>query len=299
MKIGILSFRPLGSRAAEEELLLQRSARAKGHKVRILRDMRFQMVYSNEDPWLLYDGKPFTKFMYDVIIMRPSVLANFSAKISLIKQLEMMGILVFNRYEAINKCKNKVETLQILTHYGIPMPKTVAVRQPADMVQAAKIVGGFPLIVKEQVGSFGNGVTIVESMRALKSSLNWSKPINIIQEYVKYAKGKDIRIFVVNGKVIGSMMRSAKKGEFRSNLELGGEGMPVEITEEEASIAIRSTQALDLKYSGVDIMRGQHGPLVLEVNSNPGFKGLETSTGVDIAGALIDYAVEFAQRHVQ
>lgn len=297
MKIGILSFRALDRRASEEELMLQKAARDRGHKVRIFRDSRFQMVYSKHDPWLLYDGKPFPH--YDVVIIRPSVLLNFASRVSLVKQMEMMGILLFNRHESIKKCKNKVDTMQILTHYDIPMPKTVVVRQPDDLKQAAKIVGGFPLIVKDQVGSFGNGVVIMESMRALNSALHWNKPMYILQEYVKFSKGKDIRIFVINGKVVGSMMRSSKKGEFRSNLELGGEGAPVEVTDEEASIAIRSAQALDLTYGGVDIMRGKDGPVVLEVNSNPGFKGLVEATGSDIAGELIDYAVEFAERHIQ
>lgn len=296
MKIGILSFRSLDSRASVEELLLRKAAKERGHSVKILRDGRFQMVYSQEDPWVLYDGKPLPK--YDVIITRPSVLTDFAPRITLIKQMEMIGLLLFNRHDAIARCKNKVDTMQTLVHYGIPMPKTVAIRRPEDLVQAAKICGGFPLIVKQQVGSFGNGVTIVESMRALKSSLLWNRPMYILQQYVKYSRGKDIRIFVVNGKVIGSMMRSAKKGEFRSNLEQGGEGTPVEITEEESSIAIRSVQALDLNYGGVDVMRGEKGPVVLEVNSNPGFKGLTEATGVDVAGCLVDYALEYAQKHM-
>ena len=168
-----------------------------------------------------------------------------------------------------------------------------------DVAQAAKLVGGFPVIVKNPFGSFGNGVTIMESMRALNSFLVWDKPLYLLQEYVKYSKGKDMRIFVVNGKVVGSMMRSAKKGEFRSNIELGGVGKPIEPTSEEISIAIRAVQALDLNYAGVDVMRSKNGPVVLEVNSNPGFKALEQATGARIAGAIVDYALEFAERHQQ
>lgn len=297
MKIGILSYRSLSNKASKEELELKKVAREKGHNCRIFRAQRFQMVFDNESTWLLYDGKPFPN--YDVMITRPSVLNNVDLHISLILQMEMAGIPLFNKYSAIMNAKNKVKTIQILDGYGIPIPRTVVIRRQDDLAQTAKLVGGFPLIVKQPVGSFGAGVTIIESMRALKSFLLWDQPMYLLQQYVKYSKGKDIRIFVVNGKVVGSMMRSAKRGEFRSNIELGGVGKPVEITQEEASIALRSVQALDLNYGGVDVMRGKDGPVVLEVNSNPGFKELEKATGVSIAGAIVDYAVEFGERHGQ
>lgn len=297
MKIGVLSYRSVRRQASAEELELKKVARQLGHNCRIFRSDRFEMVYDQQSPWLLYDGKPFPN--YDVIIARPSILTNVDLHISLIEQMEMAGLLVFNRYESILKTKNKVKTMQILDHYGIPIPKTVVIRQPADLPQAVKLVDGFPIIFKQPVGSFGQGVTILESMRALKSFLLWNQPMYLLQQYVKYSKGKDIRIFVVNGKVVGSMMREAQKGEFRSNIELGGKGRPVEITDEEMSIAIRSVQALDLSYGGVDVMRGKDGPVVLEVNSNPGFKELERATGVNIAQAIVEYAVDYAERHRQ
>ncbi len=296
MNIGILSFRALKTRAQEEEIFLMRDARAKGFQSRIFRADKFQMVYNGTTPWLLYNGKPFPKC--DVVIVRPSVLAEVDSKIILVKQMEMMGIPLFNNYSSILKAKNKIAAMQILSHYGIPMPKTVVIRRPEDIAQAAKIVGGFPLIVKREFGSFGNGVSIIESMRALKSSLHWNRSMYIIQQFVKYSKGRDIRVFVVNGKIVGSMMRAAKRGEFRSNLELGGDGVPVEITEEETSIALRSVQALDLNYGGVDIIRSKEGPVVLEVNSNPGFKGLQEATGINVAGKIIEYAAEYAERHI-
>ncbi|MDA1060859.1 MAG: RimK family alpha-L-glutamate ligase [bacterium] len=297
MKIGILSYRSLRNRASEEEIELKKIARSMGHTCRIFRSQRFQMVYDQDSPWLLYDGKPFPS--YDVIIARPSILSNVDLHISLIEQMEMAGLLVFNQYEPILKAKNKVKTMQILDHYGIPIPKTVVIRRPEDLKQAVEKVGGFPLIFKQPVGSFGAGVVILESMRALKSFLLWDSPLYLLQQYVKYSKGKDIRIFVVNGKVVGSMMRAAPRGEFRSNIELGGVGRPCEITEEEVSIALRSIQALDLNYGGVDVMRGKDGPVVLEVNSNPGFKALEKATGVNIAASIIEYAIEYGERHRQ
>lgn len=295
MKIGILSFASRSKRAKPEELRLQSAARKMGHSVRIFRAQNFKMVYDQHSPWLLYDNKTFPKL--DLVIVRPSILKNMTLHLSLVEQMEMMGIVLFNKFQPILSSKNKIKTTQILDHHNIPMPQTVVVRRSDDLVSAAKKVGGFPLIVKAPTGSFGNGVVIVESMRALKSFLLWDQPMYLIQAYVKYSKGKDIRIFVVNGKVVGSMMRSAKKGEFRSNIELGGVGRPVEITDEEASVALRSVQALDLDYGGVDIMRSKNGPVVLEVNSNPGFKSLEESTGIDVAKAIVEYGVEYAQRH--
>jgi ribosomal protein S6--L-glutamate ligase len=295
MKIGILSFRPLDRKSSAEELQLQRAARAKGHVVKIFRSKRFQMVFDKKSPWLLYNGKKFPHC--DVVITRPSVLQNADLYIALIEQMEMAGILLFNNYESILKTKNKIKTMQILDNQDIPIPKTVVLNRPEDIAQAAKLVGGFPLIVKVPFGSFGNGVTIVESMRALKSYLTWNRPLYLLQEYVKYSKGKDVRVFVVNGEVVGTMMRSAKKGEFRSNIELGGKGTNVEITEEEKMISLRAVQALNLNYGGVDIMRGKNGPVVIEVNSNPGFKALEEATGKSIADSVIDYAVQYADQH--
>ena len=297
MKIAILSFRSTDRKASVEEIRLKNSAREKGHICRIFRASKFKLVFDKQSPWILYNGKPFPR--YDIIITRPAIIKFVDLYTALIEQMEMAGMLLFNKYDSILKAKNKVKTMQILDHYGIPIPKTVVVNRPEDIIKAAKFVGNFPLIVKEPVGSFGAGVTIVESMRALKSMLLWDKPMYLLQEYVKYSRGKDIRVFVVNGKVIGSFMRSAQKGEFRSNIELGGRGKPVEISEEEASIALRSVQALDLSYGGVDIMRGKNGPVVLEVNSNPGFKTLEDTTKMDIAGEIIDYAIEVVERQRQ
>ncbi len=295
MRIGILSFRSPKKRASSEEIRMQKEARAAGHTSRIFRAAKFKMVYDGSSPWLFYDGKPFPH--YDVVIARPSILKNVDLNASVIEQMQMMGTLVFNRYEPIVNAKNKLKTTQILDHYGIPVPQTVVVRRSDDLKGAVKLLGGFPVILKHPVGSYGNGVMIVESMRALKSMILWDQPLYLLQRFVKFSKGKDIRIFVVNGKVIGSMMRSAKKGEFRSNIELGGVGKPVKITNEEVSIALRSVQALDLHYGGVDVIRGKEGPVVLEVNSNPGFKSLEKATGLNVAKSIVDYAIELADRH--
>jgi len=296
MKIAILSYKKSFSRPAPEELRLQKEARGLGHVSRIFRSDKFQMIYDAKSPWLFYDSKPFPNC--DVVIVRPSVIKDVDLKVSIVEQMEMMGILLFNKYVSIVNAKNKLKTTQILDHYRIPVPKTVIIRRQEDLKSAVKLLGGFPIILKHPVGSYGNGVMIVESMRALKSVILWDKSLYLLQEFVSFSKGSDIRVFVVNGEIVSSMMRSAKKGEFRSNIELGGIGKPVKITDEEASIALRSVQALDLHYGGVDIIRSKNGPVVLEVNSNPGFKALEKSTGANVARAIVDYAEEFARRSV-
>lgn len=294
MKIGILSFKAISNKASKEEIRLKNTAKAKGHTARVFRSGRFQLVYDGTARRLLYDGKLFPK--YDVIITRPSILRDVDLNISIIKQMDMMGIPIFNRYTPIIKAKNKLKSMQILDHYNIPIPKTTVIRSSKYLDLAVRSVGGLPVIIKTPFGSYGVGVTIAESKRGLKSMMDWENTnMYMIQEFVKYSRGKDIRVFVVGGKVVGTMMRSAMKGEFRSNIELGGKGSKVEITEEEKDIAIKSVQALDLEYAGVDILRSKEGPVVLEINANPGFKALEQYTGVDIASSLIDFAVEYAK----
>jgi ribosomal protein S6--L-glutamate ligase len=294
MKIGILSFKALSKAASKEEIRIKNTARAMGHKARVFRSARFQLVYDGTARRLLYNGKLFPK--YDVIITRPSVLRDVDLSISIIKQMEMMGVPVFNRYTPILKAKNKLKSMQIMDHYNIPIPKTAVIRYEEYIDLAVKSVGGMPVIVKTPFGSYGAGVTIVESKRGLKSMLDWkSSNMYMIQEFVKDSKGSDIRVFVVGGKVVGTMMRSASKGEFRSNIELGGKGGPVEITEEEKEISLKAVQALDLEYGGVDILRSKKGPVILEINCNPGFKALEAATGVDIATPIVEFAIEYAE----
>ncbi len=184
MRIGILSYRSLSNKASKEELELKNVARKMGHTCRIFRASRFQMVYDKQSPWLLYDGKPFQK--QDIVLTRPSILNNVDLHISLIEQMEMSGLILFNRYSSILNAKNKVKTMQILDHYGIPIPRTIVIRRSDDLQQAVKLLGGFPVIVKQPVGSFGAGVTIVESMRALKSFLLWDQPMYLLQQFVKH-----------------------------------------------------------------------------------------------------------------
>lgn len=300
MKIAILSFEDIGKHATAEECRLVQVSRELGYNSRIFRVDKCQLVYDPNHPRVFYDGKIFPQ--YDVLIPRPTVLRNVDLQIAIVKQFQLMGMPVVNTFHAISRAKNKLRTMQILDHYGIPIPKTIVVRDLKYINnEILKQVGGPPVILKTPFGSYGSGVVIAESKRAIMSALNflWKQSgINIIllQEYMKESKGKDVRIFVVNGKVVGAMMRSAGRGEFRSNIELGGKGEKTQLSEREAEVAIAATKALKLEVAGVDIIRSKKGPFVLEVNANPGFKMLEEVTGINIARQIIEYAVKKAAR---
>lgn len=294
MKIGIISYYSANKRSSIEELRLVKAARELGHQARIIRASKCQLVYDGDHPSVLHDGRPFPKF--DVIIPRVSSLKFVELHTALVKQFELMGVPVVNRSRPINRAKNKLHTMQVLNHHGISVPKTLVLRSQKYLDWAIKQVGGFPVIMKTPFGSYGSGVVIAESKRALVSSLDalWSAyDVNIvlIQQYIRESKGRDIRLFVVGRKVVATMMRAASKGEFRSNIELGGAGERVDVTEEEAESAIRATEVLGLEVSGVDMVRSNTGSLVLEVNANPGFKKLEDVSGADVARAIIEYAV--------
>lgn len=300
MKIAILSFESVNKRAEKEELRLLQAVRELGHIGKIFRADKCQLVYDQNHPRVFYDAKIFPA--YDVLIPRASILRNVELQIAIVKQFQLMGMPVVNTYYAISRAKNKLRTMQILDHYNIPIPKTIVVRDlkyvNSDIL---KQVNGLPVILKTPFGSYGSGVVIAESKRAVTSALSflWKQGgVNIIllQEYMKESKGKDVRIFVVGSRVVSAMVRSAQRGEFRSNIELGGKGEKVELTKEEEEIAIKAVKALKLEVAGVDIIRSKKGPLVIEVNANPGFKTLEEVTGVDIAKPIIEYAVKKAMK---
>lgn len=290
MKIGILSFRNLSRQTADEERRLKRAAEAMGHKARIFRADRCQLVYDEKGERVLYNRKRFPEL--DILIPRASIIANVDIRLSLVKQFQLTGLPVVNDYMSIARAKNKLRTQQILHSLGVPTLKTVVVHTYADLDDAIDRVGGVPIILKDPFGTYGGGVVIVESKRAARSLVDAiGSRIMMVQEYVAESEGRDTRVFVVGDKVVAGMERSAQSGEFRSNVELGGETMAVEVNEEYAQIAIAATKALKLEVAGVDIIQTKNGPAVLEVNGNPGFKALEEVTGVDVASEIIEYAI--------
>lgn len=296
LKIGILSLTSIRERPDVDDLMIRRAAIALGHKVQIYIAHHFQFTFdANEGPSLLYKNRKFNP--PDIMIIRAYVLTDIDLKLSIVKQLQLMGVPTVNHYLPIVRAKNKVRTLQILNHAGIPIPKTFVLNNAEYMDAAVEQIGSFPVIVKTTQGSMGNGVTILESRRSLRSVLDTiPKTFYLIQEYVKEAKGKDLRVFVVGGKIVAAMERKAKKGEFRANFQQGGSVSNIDLTEEEKKISLEATRLIGLDVSGVDIIRTSEGPKILEINSNPGLEGITMATGVNVAETIVKFAENVARR---
>lgn len=278
----------LGSR------LIASAAKEAGYKPIFYYGEDCQLLFTGKDAKILYKGKPIKGC--DVLVSRMGGSIGMEADLSTLKQFELMKVPVVNRYLPVSRAKNKLRTMQMLTKGSVPVPSTVVVRHFEYLDKAIKKVGGYPVIVKSAFGAMGKSVAIIESRRSLFSALDilWrfgKTNILLIQEYVGESDNRDYRAFVVGDKVVAAMKRTAKKGEFRSNVHQGGDFEEADLTSEEKRIAIRSTKLLGLDYAGVDIMRSAKGPVVIEVNSNPGLAGINSVTNGDIQHHLVKYAV--------
>jgi ribosomal protein S6--L-glutamate ligase len=211
---------------------------------------------------------------------------------AVVRQFEMMGTFSLNESVAISRSRDKLRSLQLLSRKGIGLPVTGFANSPDDTYDLLQLVGGAPVVVKLLEGTQGKGVVLAETRKAAESVVEAFRGLNanfLVQEFIKEAGGADIRCFVIGDKVVASMKRQAQEGEFRSNLHRGGSSKLIKITPEERSTAVRSAKIMGLNVAGVDILRSNHGPVVIEVNSSPGLEGIETATGKDIAGQIISY----------
>jgi ribosomal protein S6--L-glutamate ligase len=211
---------------------------------------------------------------------------------AVVRQFEMMGVLSLNRSVGITRSRDKLHSLQMLSCKGIGLPITGFANRPDEIEDLIRMVGGAPLVIKLLSGTQGIGVVLAETKQAASSVIEAFMGLKaniLVQEYIEEAKGADIRCFVIGGRVVAAMERRAKAGEFRSNLHRGGSSKLIKITPEERSTAVRSAKILGLNVAGVDILRSNHGPVVMEVNSSPGLEGIETATHKDIAGMMIDF----------
>lgn len=304
LRIGILDysflsriFQRLSPTTIKEIQALKNSIKQQGHTCVYLSVADCQMHFEGRRFEILYKNK--TLPTCDVVIPRATFTDNVELEVSLIKQFEDKKIPLINRSLPVQRAKNKLRTLQILTHHNLPVPKTIVVRKLEFIDKAIKAVGGYPVILKTPFGSYGAGVVIVESQKSLYSALDviWNgmnMNIILIQEYIHEASATDYRAFVIGDKVVAAMKRTAKDGEFRSNLHLGGKASTADLTDKEKKIAVYATQALGLDMAGVDIMRSQKGPVIIEVNANPGFSGLSKITGINIAKEIVRYSVQLA-----
>jgi ribosomal protein S6--L-glutamate ligase len=279
-------------------MFLQASAKAKGHTLEFISSNECKMRFSAK-PEILVNNK---KIKINALIVRPSFSwKNADIHANLIKQFELSGVPTLNSYNSIMMTKNKIRTLQILSKYNIPMPKTYVIRSAEFIPEIMKDIGSYPVILKAATGAKGIGVSIVESQRGLRSMVEMlmsddeeAHPL-VVQEYIKEARGTDVRVFIVGDKIIAAMDRIAtKKGEFRSNFSLGGKVKVASLSPEEKKVSLKAAKACGLDFAGVDLIRSKRGPKVLEVNSNPGLQGITEATGIDVAGYIIDLAVKRA-----
>lgn len=267
---------------------LYEAAREMGHDVQIVDYLRCYMTIATHRPEVIYKGKPLA---VDAVIPRIGASKTFYGT-AVVRQFEMTGVFPLNESQAINRSRDKLRCMQLLSRRGIGLPVTGFAHSTKDVDGVIESVGGAPLVVKLLEGTQGIGVVLCETKKAAESVIEAFRGLDVnilIQEYIKEAEGADIRAFVVGDKVIASMQRQAAPGEFRSNLHRGGSASAVKLTPEERSTAIRSAKATGLRVCGVDMLRSNHGPVVMEVNSSPGLEGIEHATGIDVAGAIIKY----------
>lgn len=275
---------------------LVEAAESRGHEVRVLDHLKCNLVIEKKNPKIIYNGEEIVGV--NAIIPRIGASVTFYGT-AVVRQFEMMHVFSAVESQALVRSRDKLRSLQILSRAGLGLPKTVFSNYSRDVEKILKEAGGAPVVIKLLEGTQGLGVVLADNKKAAVSvieAFNGLKARVIVQEFIKEAKGADIRAFVVDGHVVGAMKRQAKEGEFRSNLHRGGTAEVIELSREEELVAIKAANALKLGIAGVDMLQSERGPLIIEVNSSPGLEGIEAATGKDIAGQIIKYVeknVEF------
>lgn len=285
MKIAILSR---SSNIYSTKRLVEGSV-ARGHEVEVIDTLKCYMDITSQKPMIHYQNKILDDF--DAIIPRIGASITFYGT-AVIRQFEMMGVSSLNESVAISRARDKLRSLQLLSRKGIGLPITGFAHSTKMTQELIKLVGGAPLVIKLLEGTQGKGVVLAETDGAAESVIDAFREMDaniLVQEFIKEARGSDIRCFVIGNEVVASMKRTAKAGEFRSNLHRGGSAEVVEITTEERQAALGATKALGLNVAGVDLLRSDRGPLIMEVNSSPGLNGIEMATGKDVAGMIIEH----------
>ena len=272
------------------------AARARGHEVTVADPLDFHIVVSRGRPAMFLGNSPVPHA--DLVIPRIGAsITNYG--LAVVRQFDLMGVPVLNNAIAIARSRDKLRAMQLLTKKDIDVPRTVCARTPESVDVALSFIGGTPAIVKLQQGAQGIGTMIAETPQAVTSLLEtlWAMGQDIIlQEYISESKGRDYRAIVVGGRVVATMRRQAKKGEFRSNLHRGGAGVRVKMDKRYSQAAVASVKVMGLEVAGVDMLEGRDGPKILEINSSPGLEGIERTSGVDVAGAIMLHAERFLER---
>lgn len=274
---------------------LVEAARNLGHEMQVIDPLELSLVLVGEGPDLLWRGEP----LRDVDVVLPRIGTNITEYgVAIVAQFGMMGIPVVNDASAIMRSRDKLRCLQLLARKGIDIPRTVVARNPRNVQKAIELVDGPPVILKMLQGTQGVGVMIAESRQAVESVLDtlWGLGQNIlIQQFVAESKGRDVRALVLGDRVVCAMERRARTGEFRSNVHRGGFGTPVKLDAKYTRAAVEATRVVGLQIAGVDMLVTKSGPKVMEINSSPGFEGLERATGQDVATAIVQFTAAYAR----
>jgi ribosomal protein S6--L-glutamate ligase len=268
---------------------LKEAGEKRGHRVEIIDHMKCVLYIEKQNPVVLYQGRKLDYF--DAIIPRIGASVTFYGA-AVVRQFEMMKVFTAVESQALIRSRDKLRSLQILSRAGLGLPKTIFMDYSKDTEGIVEAVGGAPVVIKLLEGTQGLGVVLAENKKAAQSvieAFHGLKTRIIVQEFIKEAKGADIRAFIVDGEVVGSMRRQAKEGEFRSNLHRGGTAQVVKLSRTERHAAITAAKKMGLGVAGVDMLPSKRGPLILEVNSSPGLEGIEGATKVDIAGKIFQY----------
>ncbi|MEM8827761.1 MAG: 30S ribosomal protein S6--L-glutamate ligase [Cyanobacteria bacterium P01_G01_bin.19] len=288
MKIAILSQNP----NLYSTRRLREAGEERGHDMRVIDYLRCYMNITSKKPTIVYRGKPLENF--DAIIPRIGASKTFYGT-AVVRQFEVMDVFSPNQSQAISRSRDKLRSMQILAREGVGLPITGFAHATQDIDGLIETVGGAPLVIKMLEGTQGIGVVLAETYQAAKSVIEAFRGLDaniLVQEFIKEAGGADLRCFVIGDQVIASMKRQGAEGEFRSNLHRGGNAKKIELSPKETHTAIRAAKAMGLKVAGVDLLRSNHGPVVMEVNSSPGLEGIEKATKIDVAGEIIEFVVK-------
>lgn len=295
LRVGILSRKA----SLYSTRRLVEAVRAFGHEALVLDTLRCDLLAEKGLPKVFYEGEE----VRDLAVIVPRIGASITRYgLAVVRQLESMGVPALNGSEAIARSRDKLRCIQLLAQAGIDVPRTVMMRERAHLELAVEQIGGLPVIVKLLQGTQGVGVMLAHSFDELESMLDtmWNLEQEILlQEFVAESRGRDVRALVVGDRVVGAMRRTAGvQGEFRSNIHRGGKGELIDLPEAYAREAIRAAQVVGLDVAGVDLLESSTGPRVAEVNSSPGFEGLERASGIDAAGEIVDYALRLAKNRI-
>ncbi|MCB2113888.1 MAG: 30S ribosomal protein S6--L-glutamate ligase [Parvularculaceae bacterium] len=268
---------------------LVEAAEARGHEIEVVDHLRCYINITSLRPSVRYQGRNLPN--YDAVIPRIGASVTFYGS-AVLRQFEVMGVYPLNESVAISRSRDKLRSMQLLARKGVGLPVTVFAHRTSQAEEVIDLVGGAPVVIKLLEGTQGIGVVLGETQKAAESIIQAFGGVNtniLVQEFIKEAGGEDIRCLVVGGRVVASMKRKGKEGDFRSNLHRGGSAAAVKITPAERSTALSAAKAMGLNVCGVDMLRSNHGPVVMEVNSSPGLEGVENATGVDVASEIIEF----------